>query len=79
MSADEVDARVVQGNRTVAAVRDDDADGEKLVFEVIDAKDLHLFFRVPGLGGDGDVFFLMDVDGGVGGRVLRGRWPVFES
>jgi hypothetical protein len=57
----------------VAGVRNDDTDGKKMVFQIIDLKDLALFRRIEGFGRDGDLFLRMDIDSRVRCGFFRGR------
>ena len=65
---DEVDARVVERDRRVAFVGDDDADGDDVGGGVVDAKDRGLLRGVVGVDGDGE----MVVGVALKGRVLIG-------
>jgi hypothetical protein len=56
----------------IAGIGDDDADGKKAILEVVDLKDLAFLRGVEGLGSDGDLFFGMEVDGGVSSGVFGG-------
>ena len=49
----------------IARIRDNDADRKKAILKVVDLKDFAFLRGVEGLGCDGDLFFGMEIDGGV--------------
>ena len=77
VGGDELDAGVVEGERGVAVVGEDDADGDEAVLDVGQAEEVAVFGVVAGFGGDGDLLVGVGVEGGVlvggfGGRGLSG-------
>ena len=74
---DEIDARLVEADGLVAVVGDDDADGHEAELEVVHAKAAGFVFGVVGVGGDGDVFGGVGVEGGVSVGGLGGCGRVF--
>ncbi len=74
VDGDELDAGVVQRERGVAVVGEDDADGDEAVLDVGEAKEVAVPGVVAGFGGDGDLLFGVSVEGGVlvGGLYGRG-------
>ena len=66
-----MDACVVEGEGEFGVVGDDDADGEEVVAEVIEACLGEGFFGVAGLGCYGDAFMVVGV---VEWIVLRRAW-----
>ena len=76
VDGDELDASVVERERGVAVVGEDDADGQHAVLNVGEAKEVAVFGIVTWVGGDGYVLVGMSVEG----RVLIGRfrrWGLF--
>ena len=70
---DEVDARIVEGDRRVAFVGDDDADGDDVGGGVVNAEDGGLRGRVIGIDRDGEMVGGVALEGGVLIGRLRGR------
>ena len=68
VDGDELDAGVVEGERGVAVVGEDDANGDEAVLDVRETEEVAVFGVVAGFGGDGDLFFGV----GIEGRVLIG-------
>ena len=78
VGGDELDAGVVEGEGGVAVVGEDDADGEEAVLDVGEAEERAVFGIVAGVGGDGDFFVGVGVEGGVlGGGLDGGGLPLF--
>jgi len=71
VNGDELDADVVQREFGVAVVGEDDADGQEAVLDVGQTEKGTVFGIVARLGGDGDLFFRMGVEGGV---LIGGIW-----
>jgi len=76
VGGDELDAGVVEGEGAVGVVGDDDADGEEAVLDVGEAEEAAVGGLGAGIGGDGDVFFLVGVEGEVLGGG-QGGWGGF--
>ena len=60
----EKNPRVTQRDGLVAVIGDDQPHRHHAMAKIVDAKDGFLFLRVVGLGGDGHIFFVVDLDGG---------------
>lgn len=73
VGGDELHARVFEGDRAVRIVGEDDADREKAVLDVGQAKEGAEFGVVAGLGGDGDVLVGVSILRGVLGCGFSGR------
>ncbi len=67
VGGDELDADLVEGEGGVAVVGDDDPDGNEAVRDVGETEEVAVFGVEAGIGGDGDFFRGV----GVEGRVLR--------
>ncbi len=77
VGGDELDADVVEGERVVGVVGDDDADGDEAVLEVGEAEEAAVFGVEAGIGGDGDVLVGVGVEADVLGGGFdggRGTW-----
>ena len=74
VDGDELDAGVVERERGVAVVGEDDADGDEAVLDVGQAEEVAVLLVVAGFGGDGDLLVGVGVEGGVlvGGLCRRG-------
>ena len=72
VGADEVDASVVESDRNVGIVGDDDADGQETVVGVVEAGVGFGVLDVAGFGGDGDVVVRGTVVAGILGGRERG-------
>jgi len=73
VDGDELDARVIEGERGVAVVGEDDPDGQEAVLDVGNAEEVAFFGVVAGLGGDGKVLVRVDVKGSVLSGGFDGR------
>uniref|UniRef100_E6PYS4 Uncharacterized protein n=1 Tax=mine drainage metagenome TaxID=410659 RepID=E6PYS4_9ZZZZ len=77
-SGDEENARFFERDGPVAIVGDDEPDGQDAVSEIIHAKKFDLRGGIVRLGGDGQMFIRVNLDGGkISGR-LHGRLFVFS-
>jgi hypothetical protein len=65
VGGEELDANVLERERFVAVVGDDDTDGKEAVLHVLEAEEAAVLGLVAGLGSDGDVLFGMGVEGGI--------------
>jgi 3-deoxy-D-manno-octulosonic-acid transferase len=74
VGGEELDADVVERERLVAVVGDDDADGQEAVRDVGQAEKLTVLFLLAGVGCDGDVLVGVGlVEGVLGGGLDRRR------
>ncbi len=73
VGGDELHARVVERERAVGVVGDDDANRQQTVLDVRQAEEGTLFGVVAGFGCDGDVLSGVVVEGGVLRGGLGGR------
>ncbi len=77
IGGDELDANVVEGERVVGVVGDDDADGDEAVLDIGKAKEVAGPGIEAGVGGDGDVLVGVGVEGDVLGGGFDGRRGLF--
>ena len=73
VSGDELDADVVEGERVIGVVGDDDTDGDEAVLDIGEAEEVAEFGVEAGICGDGDVLVGMSIEvdvliGGLDGR-----------
>ncbi len=73
IGGDELEAGVVERERSVAVVGNGDADRNEAVLDVFEAKEAAVLRFVAGFGGDGDVFGRVGLKGGILGRGFDGR------
>lgn len=73
---DEIDAGLIERDRLVTVIRNDDVDGHEAGRDVLDAEDFPFFPGIVRLGRNDDVLGSVSVVGRIGGGVLRRRHSV---
>ena len=78
VGGDELDADVVEREGGVAVVGKDDADGDEGVLDVGESEEVAVFRVGAGIGGDGEFFVRVSVEGGIlVGGFCRGSFFLF--
>lgn len=79
VGGDELHTRLVEVERCVGVIRNDDADGNKRVTHVRQSKEVTVALVVTGVDGDGDLLIGMGVEGWILVSSLSGRRLLFTG